>query len=437
MVSLFKEVNNENLKEYINSIEKCRLNLTTTFYILESYGVIRNNPEEGINLLIAQLDGISKVIESEKSYQLFCELIGANFYIGEKLEENIPLFQLIKGISEDNFPFYPWQSKETCSVIYEDNIEELFINDLENTKYKIVEPENFLLEYDFDKTFLAVINEMKKFPRSREILNLYQNILLMKDFGVNEENINHFKSSFGEEDMKSDFFTSFEKLIKEAVEKGYKTIFENLQINFSRSKLADTSDQGVKQFIDEMVNKTPRALFLAHFYAAGISISEKINLKLIGELNESGFKDLQLKLSRFGDQLLIIKNKFGSTLDEINNYYHSKDEKDKELNELVKDVLIFFKNRDYDLEKNNFPTSRKLSSMLPGGPGIRKRINKLGGLTIFKQYFQNYIKNIQEKKYVEPNLDPSPRTKKSSTGIENKKSEKANLEQLNKLKNSN
>ena len=49
-------------------------------------------------------------------------------------------------------------------------------------------------------------------------------------------------SSFGEEDMKSDFFTSFEKLIKEAVEKGYKTIFENLQINFSRSKLAETSD---------------------------------------------------------------------------------------------------------------------------------------------------------------------------------------------------
>ena len=35
--------------------------------------------------------------------------------------------------------------------------------------------------------------------------------------------------------------------------------------------------------------------------------------------------------------------------------------------------------------------------MLPGEPGIRKRINKLGGLTIFKQYFQNYIKNIQEK----------------------------------------
>ena len=136
MVSLFNEVNNENLKEYINSIEKCRLNLTTTFYILESYGVIRNSPEEGINLLIAQLDGISKVIESEKSYQLFCELIGANFYIGEELVENIPLFQLIKGISEDTFPFYPWQSKETCTVVYEDNIE-TFVGDysyLKNTR---------------------------------------------------------------------------------------------------------------------------------------------------------------------------------------------------------------------------------------------------------------------------------------------------------------
>ena len=64
---------------------------------------------------------------------------------------------------------------------------------------------------------------------------------------------------------------------------------------------------------------------------------------------------------------------------------------------MVKDVLIFFKNRDFDLKKNNFPTSRKLSSMLPGGPGIRKRINKLGGLTSFKKYFEKYITNIQEK----------------------------------------
>ena len=65
MSSLFKEVNNENINEYCLSIDRCRLNLTSIYFILDSYEIIRNDPEKGITLLNAQLDGVSKTIESE------------------------------------------------------------------------------------------------------------------------------------------------------------------------------------------------------------------------------------------------------------------------------------------------------------------------------------------------------------------------------------
>ena len=119
MSSLFKEVNNENINEYCLSIDRCRLNLNSIYFILDSYQIIRNDPEKGITLLNAQLDGVSKTIESEKSYKLFCELIDGEFYIGDEIIENKPLFQLIKGISETSIPYYPWQNEESNSLIYE------------------------------------------------------------------------------------------------------------------------------------------------------------------------------------------------------------------------------------------------------------------------------------------------------------------------------
>ena len=144
MRGLFKEVNNKNINEYTHSIDKCSLSLTSVFYILESYKIIRKNPEEGITLLNAQLEGISEAIESEKSYKLFCELIEASFFIGEEQKDHIPLFHLIKGISETSYPYYPWQNNQTNSLIYEDKVEQSFVNDLEKNKDKIIEPDKYL-----------------------------------------------------------------------------------------------------------------------------------------------------------------------------------------------------------------------------------------------------------------------------------------------------
>ena len=76
---------------------------------------------------------------------------------------------------------------------------------------------------------------MKKFPRSREILNLYQNILLMKDFVINEDFIKDFEYSFGKEDKENEFYLYFSGKLKEAAQKGV-TLFENFPIHiFSKS----------------------------------------------------------------------------------------------------------------------------------------------------------------------------------------------------------
>jgi len=428
MSSLFKEVNNENINEYCLSIDRCRLNLTSIYFILDSYEIIRNDPEKGITLLNAQLDGVSKTIESEKSYKLFCELIDGEFYIGDVIIENdVPLFQLIKGIKETSIPYYPWQNNESNSLIYEDEVESSFFNDLENTKNKTVEGSNYSLDFEFDKTFLSIIKEMKKFPRSREVLNLYQNILLMKDFVINENFIKDFEYSFGEEDKKNEFYLYFSKKLKEAAQKGV-TLFEHFPIHIFSKSYKDSSEEDKQKFIKSAMD-TPRALFLAHFYAAGINISKKLSLNSLSGIKDSSFKELQIRLINFAQKLFEINQKFGSTLKEINNYYHLKHEKEEELNELINDVLTFFATRDFNWEKEKFPTSRKLSSMTPGGPGIRKRINKIGGLNSFKIFFDEYTKNMK-KGFREKSLNSSPTIETNSKNPEKKNSAAMNLKQI-------
>ena len=48
---------------------------------------------------------------------------------------------------------------------------------------------------------------------------------------------------------------------------------------------------------------------------------------------------------------------------------------------------MHFLKKDINLFKTEFPTSRALQSIKPGGSGILKRINSYGGLTKFKHNF--------------------------------------------------
>ena len=85
------------------------------------------------------MSGISKNIELEISYKLFCECIGAEFTENGKQVDQIPLFPLLNAVNEETIASYPWQKIEDNNfLIYENDIEESFYSDIDGTKNKQV-----------------------------------------------------------------------------------------------------------------------------------------------------------------------------------------------------------------------------------------------------------------------------------------------------------
>ena len=372
MVGILQSITNKNFDDYIHSIDRCINSLDSVNFILNSYKIIRDKPEEGINLLIGQLSGISANIELEKSYRLFCELIGAKYSVNNKEVESIPLFPLAQALTPQTFPFYPWQNIDDNNfLVYEDDIEQSYFMELEKSKDKKVDDSKHnSFQYEFDKKLISILNEMKKFPRSKEVLNLYQTFLLVKDLQTNED----LKQVFNE----------------------YKVLdFKSPFLNRENSKV---DEELYKKRKEAYANK-PKELFLQHFYQMmKILKSEgRINFKL--DMDDLKWIILQNKLSQFGGKLLKIKDDFKSTLSEINNFSTSKDDKEKEFNQLCKDVYTFFESRDLDYSDDikKFPSARKISGSRPGGPGILKRINKYGGLTKFKKKYYAYLNEMKAK----------------------------------------
>tara|TARA_A100001011_G_scaffold392189_1_gene479212 strand:+ start:1130 stop:2404 length:1275 start_codon:yes stop_codon:yes gene_type:complete len=375
-----ESINSKNFKDYILSIDRCNNLLKSVQYILDSYKIIRQDPKQGLNLLNNQLDGISKNIQIEKSYKLFCELVVATPPAGNSQDEVIPLFRLIEVMEKNTLPFFPWQSIENNDfLIYDNEIEELYFTNLEGNRDKQVDETNYRFQFGFDKAFITTVNEMKKYPRSREILNLYQNILLAQDFKIKED----IKYLF-EEKGKTFFYKFFATKISEAEEKN-ESLFENMEIltyRKSHEEVSSNIDNDLKE-----AKELPRSLFLKHFYAALNSLESKSKLNIKLKINEVQLRILQNHLFKFANQLIFLKKGYESTLNEINNFREYETSKEKEFNQLKKDVIAFFKKRDINLFKTEFPTSRALQSIKPGGSGILKRINSYGGLTKFKHNF--------------------------------------------------
>ena len=55
MAGILQSITNKNFDDYIHSIDRCINSLDSVNFILTSYKIIRDKPEEGINLLICLL----------------------------------------------------------------------------------------------------------------------------------------------------------------------------------------------------------------------------------------------------------------------------------------------------------------------------------------------------------------------------------------------
>ena len=106
MASILKDITKDNFEDYKNSIQRCINNLQSIINTLDSYKLIRNSPQmQALKLIEGQLRGTANSIELEKSYKLFCELVGVKYEEkGEKVEV-VPVLLLAEAIKEHNVPF--------------------------------------------------------------------------------------------------------------------------------------------------------------------------------------------------------------------------------------------------------------------------------------------------------------------------------------------
>lgn len=367
MTSILKDITKDNFEDYKNSIQRCINNLQSIFNTLNSYKLIRSSPQmQALKLIEGQLRGTASSIELEKSYKLFCELVGVTYEVkGEKIKV-VPVLLLAEAIKEHNIPILPWQSFEDNGFqIYNDNNEEFYYKDLESSKTKIVEnPEdNISFKFKFDKNILSVLQEMKKHIRSREILHLYQYINLM-------------------DDLESDYKVEFNTGNKKKEGSGYLMRGPKL-INADAIRKKGDCKEKIK------------TLFKEHFQSTKKILKEKgIITTETNKIDEQQWLELQSQLATFGKGLFQIEQQFKPTLIEIDNHIKNKNNEENTNDKLYKEVNDFLKNNSlityHNDEIQKFPTARQISNTKPGGPGILKRITDSGGLPQFKAQLQLY-----------------------------------------------
>ncbi len=413
MNSNINKITKSNFHEYITSIELCIKNLNSIFFILQSFQSIRKDPHiAAIQLLNTQLEGATNSIETQKAYKLFCELIGAYYVINDQREDKVPVLILAEAITSQNVPLMPWQNLEDNGfLVYNDDSEEIYYQDLEGSKNKVIKDINeYSFTFSFDKKYLSVIKEMRNHPRSREILTLYQNLLLINDLNKykrSSENLNNYKKQFLKKEINEDefrnkskdyFFENNEELKYKSLMFDEHKIVVNSATNSHNKTLKELEEKDEdKKF--KIASKKVRNLFEYHFVATKKMLEERGTINFDNKIPISNWNILHEKLIIFGDNLFTIEKNFKSTLIELDNHIKSNNNKEEEKkNKLFREVHEFLIDRDLDplkdVNNKKFPSASKISRKKPGGPGILKRITEYGGLPKFeKEYYVFREKN--------------------------------------------
>ena len=444
MKSSLYQINQANFNDYLYSIDICINSLNSIYFILESFQSIRNNPHiEAIKLLQIQLEGATKSIETQKSYKLFCELIGANYKLKNELQSTVPVLILAEAITPHNVPLLPWQTFEDNGfLIYDDKIEQSYYEDLKGSKSKLVEDKfDYSYSFKFDRKYLSVINEMRKHPRSKEILNLYQNILIIRDFNnytfdktylklkeeakklydnkitskeFLEKTSEYFFNIFSIEDP--ELFSTYKKLedfeifissLKKGLKKNNhdkevfvsevinyiegpgeyalkailldidKTIINQDFSNYSTKNEDEYHNKKHSKITLDIATKKVKDLFEYHFKRNREYLQNRGFINFDCGNENLKWDELQKKLIVFGDNLFTIEKNFKSTLIELDNFIKSKNEKEEKKNKLFREIHEFL------LDRNLNPIKEDNSRKFPSASQIARK--KPGGSGILKK----------------------------------------------------
>ena len=398
MDSALQKITEQNFDEYLQSINRCIKDLSTIRFVVDTF---KSFSRESVSIGSAnikdiqnQLDNNSKSIEHEKSYQLFCELIGAEYHENGKVNASLPpLFPLIQAILPEHVPIFPWQSITNNNfLIYKDHEEKKYFDDLVGTKNEIVNEvdKNKVCRFEFDKKFLSTIAEMNKYPRSREVLNLYQTYLLNRQLHKKDfiSPIRELERKLDSGEIKPD---SLDMMKYEILNLKLSSQVKNYEI---KDKSIEGLDHEGKKNNDKKLEIMPEFLFMKYYSAAQKNLESRGTLDIDQKLSNTQWEILQQRLKCFGDQLLTLKVTYLPILLELDNIIKSSNNIERESNKLFRDVKRFFDLNEILIEKK-FPTARNISNKKPGGPGILKRITAYGGLSTFEKDYKSFLKNNQ------------------------------------------
>ena len=341
--------------EYNSSLEYCNSTLTSLKTALDSYQRNKFKVENSIYFINDQLKDYALLIEKEKGYSLFTETVGAVLENkeGEIISHKVPLFSLILDLPDNAFPLFPWQQNLFNKYIYHPNIEQRYLDSEDQIGF-IENQINIISRMNFDPILVATINQMRRNPRSREILELYFFRLLAKNIKEIDKDLSEGNQ------LQFDFFNNYPP--------------------------RDMSDDVSK-------------LFSQHFLKAKKEVQGKKLINGMVSPNSLEWDNLQQKLLSFKTQLLNIKNEHLNTIKDLGAKIINVHEKDKILSELYKDLQEFFKKNNL-FKDDKFPSTQEIQKV-KGGPGILKRINKGDGekikkMAAIKKGYQNFID--QQKK---------------------------------------
>ena len=383
MIKDFRELSIEDLSEIINSFDNCLGYLDHIDALLKIYSNASTKKEkENINFGFP----INK-LEMEKAYYMFLKMIGAEYTTDNKDEINnkpdgyVPFGRLLPELKWNNRAVLPWKSFQFNKNLYIKETEEIYLELGEMSKlpniHKAgnVEIQSYL---EFDSLHEIVIGAMKEYPRSNEVLTLYEQYLIAKSLNKEPKlisnSLNHEKSI----DIEKLFFSHY----------------ENIKSNIKKNDLLPKKILVSDQKWQDLLNKAN--IFLDK--VVQIEIDNKTTLESIRKV-----KKQESEVSKLKDITVEFKEK-------------------NVIEVLMEDLHQFFKKNKIKTTINGAYVFPKIRAIKPfsQGPTLIGRIatgdgKDIRGVAAISREYKNYLDKIENPDlYVPTRSDESVKKQLSS-----------------------
>ena len=306
-------------------------------------------------------------IENEIGYLVFLQMMGAVYNpkdppLKEELKNKpkgfVPFRYLLPCVNFNTKPTLPWDSFSLPKLIYKEEVENMYKTfDIKSKEAKTT-IDDYLTRVNFASEFEANISSMAKYPRSKELLEIYKHYLLAKDLGYEV----NFLAPLEQKALPPKDSKSFEILLRNYVHDHFDIIKQkNISITPKFVESSNILWEALKSSADQLLTKI-------------------VYLELNNEL---ALKTIRGDLKNEKDQ--------GKTFSQISNT-------ESILDILCRDLEVFFVENNInfkDSEGIRFPKVKEIKKLV-GGPKMISRITEgdkqsIKGFAKIGEYFKEYL----------------------------------------------